>query len=320
MVPVLYVQMGDVVWKVFPNGTWERVAPDESLLKGVQIVNQPIVELGDEGSLSSEQVTTIEKALSETLNDLTSNIANQQGQVDTSSGGSSDSAGFVVSIKATLDETIARAGFDTRPSSELGAEQTSEPPSLAILSEQANLTVDILDGGDGYENQFEVPSVVIQGTATDVRDGRIVFITVTDQDGNTIEVQSITNNQVYSVSDVDLSSLVEGPLIVDAIISDDFGNSITAQDTTIKDTLASINVELDGFGDEFVNAAESPNAAFTGRTEFVEPGQAINWVVTDELGGTVTGTASVAESGLWSISNLDVSGYLMVFSRLKLPP
>ncbi|GAL33523.1 hypothetical protein JCM19240_2219 [Vibrio maritimus] len=40
MVPVLYVQMGDVVWKVFPNGTWERVAPDEPLLQGVQIVNQ----------------------------------------------------------------------------------------------------------------------------------------------------------------------------------------------------------------------------------------------------------------------------------------
>ncbi|MGR5500194.1 type I secretion C-terminal target domain-containing protein [Vibrio sp. DNB22_10_4] len=308
MVPVLYVQMGNVVWKVFPNGTWERAAPDEPLLEGVQVVNQPIVELGDEGTLSSEQVAAIEKALSETLNDLTSNIVSQQGQVDLSSGGSSDSAGFVVSIKATLDETIARAGFDTRPSSEPADERNSEQASLDILSDQAKLTVDILDGGDGYENQFEVPSVVIQGTATDVRDGRIVLITVTDQDGNTIQLQSITSNQAYSVSDVDLSSLVEGPLTVDAIISDDFGNSITAQDTTIKDTLAIINVELDGFGDEFVNAAESPNAAFTGKTEFVESGQTINWVVTDELGGTVTGTASVTESGLWSISNLDVSG------------
>lgn len=308
MVPVLYVQMGNVVWKVFPNGTWERAAPDEPLLEGVQVVNQPIVELGDEGSLTSEQVAAIEKALSETLNDLTSNIANQQGQVDLRSGGSSDSAGFVASIKATLDETIARAGFDTRPNSQPDEERSPEQASLDILSDQAKLTVDILDGGDGYENQFEVPSVIIQGTATDVRDGRIVFITVTDQDGNTIQLQSITSNQAYSVSDVDLTSLVEGPLTVDAIISDDFGNSITAQDTTIKDTLATIHVELDGFGDEFVNTAESPNAAFTGSTEFVEPGQIITWVVTDELGGTVTGTASVTESGLWSISNLDVSG------------
>ncbi|GMQ48537.1 hypothetical protein [Vibrio sp. 10N] len=108
MVPVLYVQMGDVVWKVFPDGTWERLAPGEPLLEGVQLVNQPIVALGEEGSLSPEQTAAIEKALSETLNDLTNNIASQQGQVDVSSGQSGDSAGFVISLYCKHHIQISR--------------------------------------------------------------------------------------------------------------------------------------------------------------------------------------------------------------------
>ncbi|WP_234496916.1 type I secretion C-terminal target domain-containing protein [Vibrio maritimus] len=306
MVPVLYVQMGDVIWKVFSDGTWERAAPDEALIDGILVVNQPIVELGDQTTLTPEQISAIEQALSETIDDLTSNIANQQGKVDLSTNVNNESGGFIVSLKATLDETIARAGFDTRPADREDEDPNPEQTSLDILSDQAKLTVDILDGGDGYENQFEVPSVTIEGTATDVRDGRVVLITITDQDGNTIQLQSVTASEAYSVTGVDLSSLVEGPLTVDAIISDDFGNSITAQDTTFKDTLANITVELDGFGDDFINTNEAPTEAFTGTTEFVEAGQIINWTITDEAGVSISGTSVVNESGQWSITELDV--------------
>ncbi|GAL31429.1 RTX toxins and related Ca2+-binding proteins [Vibrio variabilis] len=156
MVPVLYVQMGDVIWKVFSDGTWERAAPDEALIDGVLVVNQPIVELGDESTLTPEQISAIEQALSETIDDLTSNIANQQGKVDLSTSVSNESGGFAISLKATLDETIARAGFDTRPADREDEDPNPEQTSLDILSDQAKLTVDILDGGDGYENQFEV--------------------------------------------------------------------------------------------------------------------------------------------------------------------
>lgn len=176
------------------------------------MVNQPIVELGDESTLTPEQISAIEQALSETIDDLTSNIANQQGKVDLSTSVSNESGGFAISLKATLDETIARAGFDTRPADREDEDPNPEQTSLDILSDQAKLTVDILDGGDGYENQFEVPSVTIEGTATDVRDGRVVLITITDQDGNTIQLQSVTASEAYSVTGVDLSSLVEGPL------------------------------------------------------------------------------------------------------------
>lgn len=111
MVPVLYVQMGDVIWKVFSDGTWERAAPDETLIDGILVVNQPIVELGDQTTLTPEQISAIEQALSETIDDLTSNIANQQGKVDLSTNVNNESGGFIVSLKATLDETIARAGL-----------------------------------------------------------------------------------------------------------------------------------------------------------------------------------------------------------------
>ncbi len=75
--------------------------------------------------------------------------------------------------------------------------------------------------GDGYENQFEVPSVTITGTAIDVRDGRTVVITITDVNGNTVTTTAITTNETYVVNGVDLTSLAEGDLQVDAIIADD---------------------------------------------------------------------------------------------------
>ncbi|NOH31361.1 hypothetical protein [Vibrio mediterranei] len=226
MVPVLYMQLGDVVWKIFADGSWQRVADDEELLDGIQLVRQEIQELGEDVQLSETQIAAIERELSQTLNNLSNNIVNSQGTVDTISSSSSDSGGFVIALKATLDETIARAGFDTRPGLFDTQESRPETTTLDILSDQAQLTVQILDGGDGYENQFEVPDVTILGRAADVRDGRVVLITITDQDGNTVQAQATTQDEQYSVSGVVLTELVEGPLVVTAVISDDFGGFV----------------------------------------------------------------------------------------------
>ncbi|MCG9788705.1 RTX toxin [Vibrio mediterranei] len=310
MVPVLYMQLGDVMWKISADGSWQRVADDEELLDGVQLVRQQVQELGEDVQLSDNQITAIERELSQTLDNLSNNIVNSQGTVDTISSSSSDSGGFVIALKATLDETIARAGFDTRPGLFDTQESRPETTVLDILSDQAQLTVEILDGGDGYENQFEVPDVTIVGTATDVRDGRVVQITITDQDANTIQVQATTQDGQYSVSGVVLTELVEGPLVVTAVVYDDVGNSISANDGTIKDTLASITVEADGFGDDYLNAQEVGSSIYLGTVTNVESGQPINWVITDEQGNTLSGTSAVDAVGVWDVNTLDVTGLI----------
>ncbi|MCF4175887.1 T1SS-143 repeat domain-containing protein [Vibrio sp. McD22-P3] len=307
MVPVLYMQLGDVVWKVFADGSWERVSNDEVLLKGVQFVKQEVQELGEDVQLSETQIADTERVLSQTINNLSNNITNANGTVDETNSGSSDSAGFVIALKATLDETIAEAGFDTRPGIFDSQETRPELLALDILSEQAQITVDILDGGDGYENQFEVPNVTIVGTTTDVRDGRIVQITISDQQGNIVEAQAITQDNAYSATGVVLTELMEGPLSVNAAVSDDFGNSISANDETIKDTLANITVEADGFGDDYLNAIEVSTSAYLGSVANVESGQPINWVITDEQGNSITGSSTVDEVGVWNVNTLDVT-------------
>ncbi|MCW0469325.1 hypothetical protein OH492_10570 [Vibrio chagasii] len=103
-----------------------------------------------------------------------------------------------------------------------------------------------------------MPSVTITGTAVDVRDGRTVLLTITDINGNTVTTTAITSDETYVVNGVDLSSLTEGDLKVDAVIADEFGNSIAANDSTIKDTLATIDVDFDGFSDEFTTSSKLP--------------------------------------------------------------
>ncbi len=307
MVPVLYMQLGDVVWKIFTDGSWERVANDEELLEGVQFVRQEVQQLGDDVQLSKTQIAVIERELSETINNLSNNITTAKGTVDTTTSSSSDSGGFVIALKASLNETIAKAGFDTRPGIFDSQQTRPELSALDILSDQAQITVDILDGGDGYENQFEVPNVTIIGTTTEVRDGRIVQITISDQQGNTVEAQAITEDNAYSVTGVVLTELLEGPLSVNAVVSDDFGNSISANDDTIKDTLASITVEADGFGDDYLNAIEVSSSAYLGSVANVESGQPINWVITDEQGNSISGSSTVDDVGAWNVNTLDVT-------------
>ncbi|XNJ84021.1 Ig-like domain-containing protein [Vibrio cyclitrophicus] len=220
----------------------------------------------------------------------------------------SSSASFIAYVRSTLDETLAEAGFDTRPTEYEEEDTTSNDGNLDALLPSAELTVDILDGGDGYENQFEVPGVTIKGTAVDVRDGRTVAITITDVNGNTLTTTAITTNETYVVNGVDLTSLAEGDLQVDAIIADDFGNSITANDSTIKDTLATIDVDFDGFGDEFYNEFEVSNGALVGTVTNVEDGQVILITITDSDGLSVDYSTNVSGNS-WTLENQDYSNF-----------
>ncbi|MEZ9288300.1 RTX toxin [Vibrio lentus] len=308
MDPILYIEVGGVVWQVLADGTWLQVPASQPKVEGVQVVSIEPQNLDQTQPLTEPQIAAVEQQLEEVVSQLVNNIESAPQQQNSASDQPSSSASFIAYVRSTLDETLADAGFDTRPTEYEEEDTTSNDGNLDALSPSAILTVDILDGGDGYENQFEVPGVTITGTAVDVRDGRTVVLTITDVNGNTVTTSAITNDEAYVVDGVDLSSLAEGDLKVDAIIADDFGNSITANDSTIKDTLATIDVDFDGFGDEFYNQFEISNGVLVGTVANVEDGQTISISITDSQGLTQEYTTTVS-GGTWTLVSQDYSSF-----------
>lgn len=274
----------------------------------MQVVNIEPQNLQEAQPLTEPQIEAVEQQLEEVVSQLVNNIGSTPQQQNSANDQPSSSASFIAYVRSTLDETLADAGFDTRPTEYEEEDTTSNDGNLDALLPSAELTVDILDGGDGYENQFEVPGVTIKGTAVDVRDGRTVAITITDVNGNTLTTTAITTNETYVVNGVDLTSLAEGDLQVDAIIADDFGNSITANDSTIKDTLANIEVDFDGFGDEFYNKFEVNNGALVGTVTNVEDGQTISITITDSKGLSVS-YSTIVSGNSWTLENQDYSNF-----------
>ncbi|MEZ9314709.1 Ig-like domain-containing protein [Vibrio lentus] len=308
MDPILYIEVGGVVWQVLADGTWLQVPASQPKVEGVQVVSIEPQSLDQTQPLTEPQIAAVEQQLEEVVSQLVNNIESAPQQQNSANDQPSSSASFIAYVRSTLDETLADAGFDTRPTEYEEEDTNSNDGNLDTLLPSAILTVDILDGGDGYENQFEVPGVTITGTAVDVRDGRTVVLTITDVNGNTVTTTAITNDEAYVVDGVDLSSLAEGDLKVDAIIADDFGNSITANDSTIKDTLATIEVDFDGFGDEFYNKFEVENGALVGTVENVEDGQTISITITDSKGLSVS-YSTVVSGNSWTLENQDYSNF-----------
>lgn len=307
MTPILYIEVGGVLWQVLPDGTWQRIPSDSVKEQGVVVVTQNVESENIE--LSEQEIEEIETQLEQVVEQLAEYSINNR-SLDGSSGDNVDSQGasFVQYVQATLDETIAQAGFDTRPDDPFATEEETDAEEiLDLLSPDAELTVDILDGGDGYENRFEVPGVTIEGTAPEIRDGRTVQITITDINGNSVTTSATTQGETYRVEGVDLSSLSEGDLSVSAVVADNFGNSVSAEDITIKDTLAEIEVNFNGFGDEYYNQFEVASGKLLGSVSFVQDGQPITIVITDANGQTIT-LDSVVSGNSWSIETVDLSG------------
>ncbi|MEH0665940.1 type I secretion C-terminal target domain-containing protein [Vibrio scophthalmi] len=307
MRPIMYIEVGGVLWQIMPDGSWQQIPFDTSKEPDVLVITQDVE--GDNLVLTPEQEEAIEAQLDQVVEELTQyTLNNRSGEAYSGANSQeSQSASLINFVQATLQETIAKAGFDTRPNDPFANDDAQpEPEVLDLLNQNAQLSVDILDGGDGYENRFESPGVVIQGTAPNIRDGRTVNITITDINGKSVSTTAVTNDEIYSVSGVDLTSLAEGPLLVNAVVADNFGNSVSAQDNTIKDTLATIDVDFDGEGDEYYNQFEVSNGALIGRVEFVQDGQPITVRIIDSVGTTLT-LSSIVSGGTWAMDNLDLS-------------
>ncbi|MDR9830450.1 hypothetical protein RCJ22_33230, partial [Vibrio sp. FNV 38] len=182
---------------------------------------------------------------------------------------------------------------------------TADAQDTSQIVLDGEITVDILDGGDGFENRFEVPSVIIEGTTDNIPDGATILLTITDVDGKQVSTSAVANDGVYRVEGVDIASLAEGDLTVRAEVGGAF-TTIEAFDDTIKDTLAEVTGELDGLGDSTINFVEQDNATVSGDVEYVEDGQTVQVVITDEAGESVS-VATTVSAQSWSIDDVDLT-------------
>ncbi|WP_411991313.1 hypothetical protein [Agarivorans sp. DSG3-1] len=300
MKPVVYVDIQGQIWKVMADGQWVKVTPSEIVDTSVPLVKNVINELAKNPLLETTAEDS-ESAAPPLYSPNTTNNSNNQ---------SSQGASFVVRVQPTLDETLPEAGFTTQNSDlsistteNQGAQADAIPP----LSNDAVITVNIIDGGDGYENQFEVPSVVIQGNTIDVEDGRVVVITLTDASGQTITVNAVVDNNSYQYQGLNIQQLSEGKIDVNASVMDYFGQFVETSDSTIKDVVASIEAEIDGQGDLYVNQYEQSSTPLHGDIVGIENGQTVFVQITDVAGNQLNFTTAV-DNNQWRIANNDLSG------------
>ncbi|MEZ9838066.1 Ig-like domain-containing protein, partial [Vibrio sp. 10N.261.52.C11] len=97
-------------------------------------------------------------------------------------------------------------------------------------------------------------------------------------------------------------------LTVGATVTDVAGNIATSSDTIVKDTLADISVNFDGFSDEYYNSTEVSNGALVGRVSNVEDGQTISITITDSVGTSVEYSTTVS-GGNWTLTDQDYSDF-----------
>src|SRR5690606_3386146 len=123
------------------------------------------------------------------------------------------------------------------------------------------------------DDMLDPAQIWVGGNTTDVPPGSAVTITVTDQNGVEVPVTAtVEPDGSYGVY-TDLSSLIDGPLIVDASSTDNNGNAVADTDTGVLDAVpGALTVDLGDMSDP----AQVP---ITGTTTDVPPDSTVTITV-----------------------------------------
>ncbi|WP_322407034.1 Ig-like domain-containing protein [Idiomarina sp. PL1-037] len=169
-------------------------------------------------------------------------------------------------------------------------------------TEQTASTNDELDNVDGSlsaDATVTDGTVTVSGGSTDLPEGTEVAITITDENGDTVETTATVDaNGDYTV-DVDVSGLVDGELTIDASATDNNGETVTATDTA----------ELDNVAGDLTVASDVTDGSITvsGSSTDMAEGTEVAITIIDENGDTVTATATIAADGTYTV-DADISG------------
>ena len=171
-------------------------------------------------------------------------------------------------------------------------------------------TVSITDNNDADGNNSEVINATekadISGNIGET-DAATVDLVISDGDDSTADIvlKDVTVNAdgSFEVPNVDVSSLKDGTLTVDATFTDSDGNVATADDTVAKDTAIPDVPAITNITDD---SAESDYSTVTLHGTG-EPGATITIYIADNDGKTQQGTALVQPDGTWTsdFSGLD---------------
>ncbi|WP_318460356.1 T1SS-143 repeat domain-containing protein [Photobacterium leiognathi] len=205
-----------------------------------------------------------------------------------------DLTDFVEGELTVIAETVDLAG------------NTSSATNTIIKDTFTGISADFDGKGDEYLNRVEIPVTDLLGKIENVEDGQLVTITITDSNGLEKIYTSTVINGNWTVDNADLTGLSEGELTVIADTVDIAGNQVSATDTIIKDTLATITADFDGNGDRFLNQAEVSTTKLYGTIANIEDGQTVTITVTDSQGLEKTFKSTVS-AGKWTVSNADLS-------------
>ena len=242
---------------------------------------------------------------------LDGNEASLSSQIEGSASASVDFNILRATVLRMGDEVIPQSGFTThqhRLPSHPDHHEAHASAEIPPIDSNAELTAVIDDNGDGYINQFEVATVDLFGTGIKLRDEQLLELVLTDFEGKTLSFTTQVFDEVWSLADVDLSSLAQGLVTLTVTARDFYGNTVVATDTSIIDTLAVITDEVELNGGDLLDAAEVLDVDIHGTTEFIDGGRTIDLVFTDQNGQTLTASTQLADDGSYEINDLDLSG------------
>ncbi|WP_434137318.1 Ig-like domain-containing protein [Photobacterium leiognathi] len=205
-----------------------------------------------------------------------------------------DLTDFVEGELTVIAETVDLAG------------NTSSATNTIIKDTFTGISADFDGKGDEYLNRVEIPVTDLLGKIENVEDGQLVTITITDSNGSEKTYTTTVINGNWTVDNADLAGLSEGELTVIADTVDIAGNQVSATDTIIKDTLATITADFDGNGDRFLNQAEASTTELFGSIANIEDGQTVTITVTDSQGLEKTFESTIS-AGKWVVSNADLT-------------
>ncbi|WP_305456575.1 T1SS-143 repeat domain-containing protein [Photobacterium leiognathi] len=205
-----------------------------------------------------------------------------------------DLTNFVEGELTVIAETVDLAG------------NTSSATNTIIKDTFTGISANFDGKGDEYLNHVEIPVTDLLGKIENVEDGQLVTITITDSNGSEKTYTTTVINGSWTVNNADLAGLSEGELTVIADTVDIAGNQVSATDTIIKDTLATITADFEGNGDRFLNEAEVSTTQLFGSIANIEDGQTVTITVTDSQGLEKTFESTIS-AGKWVVSNADLT-------------
>ncbi len=205
-----------------------------------------------------------------------------------------DLTDFVEGELTVIAETVDLAG------------NTSSATNTIIKDTFTGISANFDGKGDEYLNRVEIPVTNLLGKIENVEDGQFVTITITDSNGLEKIYTTTVINGNWTVDNADLAGLSEGELTVIASTVDIAGNQVSATDTIIKDTLATITADFEGNSDRFLNQAEASRTQLFGSIANIEDGQTVTITVTDSQGLEKTFKSTIS-AGKWTVNNADLT-------------